>query len=79
MQQSADCDHYARRQYYAQWTNDWTGETEGEWKTEERSLTVDIDLHRFQCSRYKQIGYYSGAAKSYFEEGKRTPGVQGLE
>lgn len=79
MQEAADCDHYETRPYYEETTNDWTGEQEGEWKADERSLMVDIDLHRFQCSRCKQIGYYSGAAKAYYEEGKRTPGVQGLE
>lgn len=79
MQADGNCDHYETSSYYAESVNDWTGETEGEWKTEERSLMVDIDLHRYQCSRCKLIGYYSGAAKAYYEHGKRTPGVQGLE
>ncbi len=79
MQQVGDCDHYETRRYYEETTNDWTGEPEGEWKTEETSLMVDIDLHRFQCTRCKQIGYYSGAAKAYYEAGKRSPGIQGLE
>ncbi len=39
----------------------------------------DLDTHRTKCSRCGEIGYYSGAARSYYEEGKRTPGVAGLE
>lgn len=76
---TGDCDHHERRQFYDEWENDRTGEREGEWKTEEQSLMIDIDLHRFQCTRCKQIGYYSGAAKAFYEEGKRAPGAQGLE
>jgi hypothetical protein len=79
MQTDTICDHYERREFYDQRENERTGALEGEWKTEEKSLMVDIDLHRFQCSRCKQIGYYSGAAKAYYEEGKRAPGIQGLE
>jgi hypothetical protein len=74
-----NCDHHASYGYYAETVNDWTGELEREWKTEERCLQVDLDLHRFQCTRCKEIGYYSGAARAYYEEGKRAPGVQGLE
>jgi hypothetical protein len=79
MDPTADCDHYKTNRHYAVSIDDWTGEPEGEWHTEEQSLIVDIDLHRYQCSRCKQIGYYSGAAKAFFEDGKRAPGIQGLE
>jgi hypothetical protein len=79
MQANQDCDHENRKTVWHEERNDWTGEIEGEWRTETTSLIKDIDLHRYQCTRCKQIGYYSGAAMAYYEQGKRTPGVQGLE
>jgi hypothetical protein len=63
MQENNDCDHYENRGYYADTINDWTGEEEREWVDDSRSLQVDLDLHRFRCTRCKQIGYYSGAGK----------------
>jgi hypothetical protein len=79
MQPANNCDHTETRAVYRETYNDWTGETEGNWETEKISLVSDIDLHRFQCTRCKMIGYYSSAARSYFEDGKRTPGIEGLE
>ena len=79
MQQDKDCDHQETRRFYETWENELTGEAEGQWTSEETSLMVDIDLHRFKCSRCGQVGYYSGAARAYFEEGKRAPGIEGLE
>lgn len=44
-----------------------------------RSIYDDIDLHRAKCRKCGDILYYSGAAKRYYENGIRTPGVRGLE
>jgi hypothetical protein len=79
MEASNGCDHYETKGRYVNVQDDWTGEWEREWQTEEVSFIVDVDLHRYQCTRCKQIGYYSGAAKAFYETGKRAPGVQGLE
>lgn len=43
-----------------------------------RDLTTDIDLHRFKCTRCGEIGYYSGAARQFYENGVCTPGIIGL-
>lgn len=41
-----------------------------EWVDEsEESLMVDIDLHRMQCSQCGHIGYYSQAARDFYEKG----------
>lgn len=34
-----------------------------------RSCEVDLDLHRYQCTVCNEIGYYSHAAKLYYEHG----------
>lgn len=47
--------------------NDWTGETESTSEFVEDSLYVDIDLHRYKCTRCHEVGYYSGRAKLAFE------------
>lgn len=41
--------------------------SDGHW--EEESLQVDIDLHRFMCTRCKKIGYYSSRAENFFKGG----------
>ena len=47
---------------------------------EERYSTYeDVDLHRTKCTQCGHLVYYSGAAKNYYENGVRTPGVKGLE
>jgi hypothetical protein len=38
---------------------------------------VDIDLHRMKCSICGEIGYYSNAARKFFEEGI-TSNIKGL-
>ena len=34
-----------------------------------RSADRDIDLHRYQCEKCKRIGYYSQAARDFYEDG----------
>lgn len=43
------------------------------------SAYEDIDLHRTKCTKCGHIVYYSGAARAYYEDGVRTPGIRGLE
>ncbi len=57
----------------------------GEWELESdwipghsKSLMRDIDLHRMKCSRCGEIGYYSGAARRFYEEGI-TSNIKGLD
>lgn len=58
-------------------TDDWTGEElPDEWV--EYSTTEDIDTHRYRCTRCGKVMYYSGAARDYYEKGKRSH-VHGLD
>lgn len=60
--------------------NDWTGETDQEWQAGyEESTYDDLDLHRLKCTKCGHITYYSGAARNYYENGVRSPGITGLE
>ena len=72
------CDHKKGR-WETYTVQDWDeGEvTKEEWVV--RSTMEDIDTHRMKCSQCGEIGYYSSAARSFYENGKRTPGVAGLE
>ena len=70
------CNHQSTRQYYVEdFVNDW-GDTEpGHWEWETVSTTVDIDLHRYKCTQCKQVMYYSGAAREYYETGVDKKGL----
>jgi hypothetical protein len=54
-------------------------DSEPDYVEESYSTYEDIDLHRAKCSMCGDILYYSGAAKNYYENGVRTPGIIGLE
>lgn len=41
--------------------------------------TQDLDLHRYQCLDCAKILFYSQKARQYWEEGKKFPGIKGLE
>lgn len=43
-----------------------------------QSFHEDLDLHRYHCTRCKQIFYYSSAAEDYYERGIKT-NVIGLD
>lgn len=79
----ATCPHGETRQVYKEQDDPWGDyepwNTPGEWVTESTSWDEDIDIHRFQCTHCGRIGYYSGAARAYHEDGQRSPGIQGLE
>ncbi|MGF6440739.1 hypothetical protein [Paraburkholderia youngii] len=43
------------------------------------SFDEDIDTHRFRCSKCGRIGYYSEAARRFFEKGIKSSGINGPE
>lgn len=57
--------------------NEWDETYEPDY-TERYSTTEDIDLHRFRCTQCKEVMYYSGRARDYFEKGIRS-NVSGLD
>lgn len=61
------CDHL-EWVYPAPVQNDWTGEMEPG-TPYQQTIQVDLDIGRFQCPRCKEVGYYTGQWKRYFEEG----------
>lgn len=48
------------------------------WETRQVSACVDIDLHRYKCSMCGEIGYYSSAARDFYEKGIKS-NIRGLE
>ena len=72
------CTH-SRGRYRQVETMDWDGNMHHEEVWETYSTQEDIDLHRFKCTQCGEIGYYSGAARKYYEQGVRSPGITGLE
>lgn len=73
------CEHKTGRYENVFQYRDWDGNDVYERQWVERSLMEDIDLHRMKCSRCGEVGYYSGAARDFYEKGVRKPGVDGLE
>lgn len=73
------CTHEQSTQRWVEEENWYTGEKEGRWEWSTRSTTVDIDLHRYKCTRCGEVMYYSGRAREYYEEGKKSDWIKGLE
>ncbi len=72
------CEHYIITYHEIEEENWMTGE---KYRTEvpvEKSLLVDIDLHRYKCMKCGHIGYYSGAARQYYED-KIKSDIKGLD
>jgi hypothetical protein len=68
------CTHSTTNQIWV--TKDYFGEEcEGYWEYETVSTTEDIDTHRYRCTMCKQIMYYSGAAREYYESGIDSKGL----
>ncbi len=67
---SKDTSHYVTRET---WDDEVT-----EWVEETTSTMEDIDLHRMKCSQCGAIGYYSGAARAFHEQGITSP-INGLD
>lgn len=72
------CSHRISRSEYKTWINDWTGEEECEWEYWNQSTEEDLDLHRTKCTQCGMIGYYSGAARNWYEKGISSNGIKGL-
>jgi len=63
------CSHGEVKQIWVE-KEDGNGGWYGEWITETRSTTVDIDTHRYRCTRCGLVMYYSGRAREHYESGK---------
>lgn len=57
--------------------NDWDDSYESDY-VEEYSTTEDLDLHRYRCTRCKEVMYYSGRARDYYEKGIKSH-IRGLD
>jgi hypothetical protein len=70
------CDHEETTTTWVEsQTDDWGYTEPDHWETKTKSLCKDIDLHRYQCTRCKMIGYYSSGARDYYEKGNDTMGL----
>jgi hypothetical protein len=69
-----NCTHSRTKETWVT-TDYWGEETEGKWQYETISTTVDLDLHRYKCTRCGTVMYYSGAAKEYYETGVDRKGL----
>lgn len=65
------CDH---RVYFWETSSyeDWNGDIQEENKFMSEMTFEDLDLHRYHCTQCKEIFYYSGAARAYYEDGIKT-------
>lgn len=68
------CSHgYTTQRYVEQ--DDGYGGTYDEWEEHHTSYLVDVDTHRYKCTRCGEVMYYSGAAKEYYETGVDRKGL----
>lgn len=72
------CTH-TRRKMENQGYEDWEGDWHDDWRQVEVWTYVDVDLHRYKCTQCGEIFYYSSRARDFYEAGKKSPGIQGLE
>lgn len=73
------CSHTQERSQWVEEENWYTGEMEGRWEYTTEYTTEDLDLHRYRCTQCKQVMYYSGRAREYYEEGKKFDWIKGLD
>ena len=73
-----NCAHKSERKVWRSETDDW-GNTYDYFETVTTHFTEDIDVHRYKCTKCKEVFYYSGAAKQHFENGTRFEGIEGLD
>lgn len=55
------------------WEDPWDSRWYDDWQQVTRSTMEDIDLHRMRCSQCGEIGYYSSAARAFYECGEERP------
>lgn len=75
----SECGHTKTVRGIVRYIHPWTGELVEDIEYIEESCQADIDLHRYKCTRCGKIGYYSGAAKNFYEKGIKSKGIEGLE
>lgn len=71
------CNHQRERRYWVE-DYDWSpndGGSTGHWEYTTQYTTVDLDTHRYQCTQCRQVMYYSGAAREYYETGVDRKGL----
>lgn len=78
MQDQFTCRHTERRPVENRST-DWDGNEVIDVEMKEFSTMEDLDLHRVQCTLCGKVDYYSAAARAFYEQGIRSPGITGLE
>lgn len=61
------CTHTVERSRWVSMSHDPF--SAGEWEYWTEYTTVDLDLHRYQCTQCGEIMYYSGRARAYHEQG----------
>lgn len=59
--------------------NNWGYVEPGHWHYSSQPSIVDLDLHRYQCTQCKEIFYYSGRARDFYEKGIKSPWITGLK
>lgn len=72
------CTHEEYRQVWVPDYNeeDWPNQSSGHYERHAVTLYKDLDIHRYQCSGCGKIGYYSGAARDYYEKGVPNEAVE---
>ena len=74
------CNHQREvSEWIEEFENDWGDIEPGHWHYSTQSSTVDLDLHRYQCTQCKEIFYYSGRARDYYEKGIKSEWIKGLD
>ena len=70
------CNHKREKSTWVnEYHDDWGTLVDGHWEYETESTCVDLDLHRYQCTQCREVLYYSGAAKDYYETGVDRKGL----
>ena len=74
------CNHQREvSEWIEEFENDWGNIEPRHWHYSTQSSTVDLDLHRYQCTQCKEIFYYSGRARDYYETGIKSEWIKGLD
>ena len=71
------CSHTKEEGGWMREYDEETGEPRKVWGIRTVSAYYDLDLHRYKCSMCGEIGYYSGAARAYHEDGVKS-NIKGL-
>ena len=72
------CSHTKTKGSWQQREDYDTGAFSDVWGEHKVSADYDLDLHRYKCGMCGRIGYYSGAARVYHEDGVKS-NITGLD